>query len=85
MGTWGPGNLDSDTAEEHLVIALEPLLAQITRTMELVATSKLKRATDRVHAAKPYGDALREIVRSEGMTAIISTHDQALMAVADRT
>lgn len=37
---------------------------QITRTMELVATSKLKRATDRVHAAKPYGEALREIVRS---------------------
>lgn len=37
---------------------------QITRTMELVATSKLKRATDRVYAAKPYGDALREIVRS---------------------
>jgi F-type H+-transporting ATPase subunit gamma len=37
---------------------------QITRTMELVATSKLKRATDRVHAAKPYGDALSEIVRS---------------------
>ncbi len=37
---------------------------QITRTMELVATSKLKKATDRVHAAKPYGDALTEIVRS---------------------
>lgn len=37
---------------------------QITRTMELVATSKLKRATDRVYAAKPYGDALREIVGS---------------------
>lgn len=37
---------------------------QITRTMELVATSKLKRATDRVHAAKPYGNALREVVRS---------------------
>jgi F-type H+-transporting ATPase subunit gamma len=35
---------------------------QITRTMELVATSKLKRATDRVHAARPYADALREIV-----------------------
>jgi F-type H+-transporting ATPase subunit gamma len=30
--------------------------------MELVATSKLKRATDRVHAARPYADALREIV-----------------------
>ena len=37
---------------------------QITRTMELVATSKLKRATDRVHAAEPYAEALREIVES---------------------
>lgn len=35
---------------------------QITRTMELVATSKLKKATDRVHAARPYADALHEIV-----------------------
>lgn len=30
----------------------------------MVATSKLKKATDRVHAARPYGDALDEIVRS---------------------
>ena len=37
---------------------------QITRTMELVATSKLKRATDRVYAARPYSSALSEIVRS---------------------
>ena len=36
---------------------------QITRTMELVATSKLKRATDRVYAARPYAQALDEIVR----------------------
>ena len=36
---------------------------QITRTMELVATSKLKRATDRVRAAQPYADALRKIVQ----------------------
>jgi len=35
---------------------------QITRTMELVATSKLKKATDRVHAARPYAEALREVV-----------------------
>lgn len=35
---------------------------QITRTMELVATSKLKRATDRVYAARPYSEALHEIV-----------------------
>ncbi len=37
---------------------------QITRTMELVATSKLKRATDRVYAAKPYASALQDIVES---------------------
>ena len=37
---------------------------QITRTMELVATSKLKRATDRVRAAAPYNDALVSIVES---------------------
>jgi F-type H+-transporting ATPase subunit gamma len=37
---------------------------QITRTMELVATSKLKRATDRVEAATPYAEALKEIVWS---------------------
>lgn len=35
---------------------------QITRTMELVATSKLKRATDRVRAARPYSDAMTDIV-----------------------
>ena len=35
---------------------------QITRTMELVATSKLKRATDRVRATRPYAEALHEIV-----------------------
>lgn len=37
---------------------------QITRTMEMVATSKLKRATDRVYAARPYSDALVELVES---------------------
>ncbi len=37
---------------------------QITRTMELVATSKLKRATDRVNAARPYSEALSDIVSS---------------------
>ena len=35
---------------------------QITRTMELVATSKLKRATDRVRATRAYAEALHEIV-----------------------
>ena len=36
---------------------------KITRTMEMVATSKLKRATDRVKAARPYADALSEVVQ----------------------
>ncbi|MBM4186904.1 MAG: ATP synthase F1 subunit gamma [Gemmatimonadetes bacterium] len=35
---------------------------RITRTQELVATSKLKRAQDRVVAARPYAQALRETI-----------------------
>ena len=35
---------------------------QITRTMEMVATSKLKRAQDRVVAARPYAHALAEVI-----------------------
>lgn len=35
---------------------------KITRTMELVSTSKLKRAQDRVIAARPYAEALREVI-----------------------
>ena len=35
---------------------------KITRTMELVSTSKLKRAQDRVVAARPYADALHEVI-----------------------
>lgn len=35
---------------------------KITRTMELVATSKLKRAQDRVVAARPYAEALRDVI-----------------------
>jgi F-type H+-transporting ATPase subunit gamma len=35
---------------------------KITRTMEMVATSKLKRARDRVGAARPYSDQLREVI-----------------------
>jgi F-type H+-transporting ATPase subunit gamma len=35
---------------------------KITKTMELVATSKLKRAQDRVAAARPYAEALRQVI-----------------------
>lgn len=35
---------------------------KITRTMELVATSRMKRAQDRVNAARPYAKALAEVI-----------------------
>lgn len=35
---------------------------KITRTMEMVATSKMKRAVDRVIAARPYATALTEVI-----------------------
>ena len=35
---------------------------QITKTMEMVSTSKLKRAADRVHAARPYAERLTEVI-----------------------
>ncbi len=35
---------------------------KITRTMEMVATSKLKRAQDRVVSARPYSRALAEVI-----------------------
>ena len=37
---------------------------KITRTMEMVATSKMKRAHDRVVAARPYARALAEVISS---------------------
>jgi F-type H+-transporting ATPase subunit gamma len=35
---------------------------QITKTMEMVATSRLKRAQDRVVAARPYAQALSDVI-----------------------
>ena len=37
---------------------------KITRTMEMVATSKMKRAADRVQAARPYANSLAEVIAS---------------------
>ena len=37
---------------------------KITRTMEMVATSKMKRAQDRVVAARPYANVLAEVISS---------------------
>jgi F-type H+-transporting ATPase subunit gamma len=36
---------------------------KITRTMEMVATSKLKRAQDRVAAARPYAERLGDVIQ----------------------
>ncbi|MEO5511462.1 MAG: ATP synthase F1 subunit gamma [Longimicrobiales bacterium] len=35
---------------------------QITKTMEMVSTSKLKRASDRVHAARPFAEKLAQVI-----------------------
>ncbi|HVF40116.1 MAG TPA: ATP synthase F1 subunit gamma [Gemmatimonadaceae bacterium] len=35
---------------------------KITRTMEMVATSKMKRAQDRVQAARPYANSLADVI-----------------------
>ena len=35
---------------------------QITRTMEMVATAKIRKATDRVVAATPYSEAMLEML-----------------------
>src|SRR5205809_366176 len=35
---------------------------QITKTMEVVSTSKLKRTSDRVKAARPYAQRLAEVI-----------------------
>ena len=37
---------------------------KITRTLEMVSTSKMKRAQDRVHAARPYAHALSDVISS---------------------
>ncbi|MBI4540624.1 MAG: ATP synthase F1 subunit gamma [Gemmatimonadetes bacterium] len=37
---------------------------QITYTMEMVATSKLKRATERVHAVRPYAAGFRDVIHA---------------------
>ena len=36
---------------------------QITRTMEMVATSKLKRAQDRLMASRPYGSEVKSFIQ----------------------
>jgi len=37
-------------------------MAQITKAMQMVASSKMRRAQERVHQSRPYADRLRELV-----------------------
>src|SRR6266516_5793856 len=37
-------------------------IAQVTRTMQMVASSKMRRAQERVHQSRPYSEQLRELV-----------------------
>jgi len=39
-------------------------IQQITRTMEMVATAKIRRATERIVAATPYASAMAEVLQS---------------------
>ncbi len=37
-------------------------IAQVTRTMQMVASSKMRRAQERVQQSRPYSEQLRELV-----------------------
>ena len=49
---------------------------KITRTMEMVATSKMKRAQDRVQAARPYANSLAEVIASHRRQRVVSVWRQ---------
>ena len=54
---------------------------QITRTMEMVAAAKIRRATERVEAATPYSDSMAEMLSNVAQQS--GSSDDALLAVHD--
>lgn len=48
--------------------------SQITRTMEMVATAKIKRAQERIEAARPYALAMMELLGNVRRNATGATH-----------
>jgi len=47
---------------------------KITRTMEMVATAKTKKMTDRVSASRPYGEKIAELVTGlSGLKSVVSS------------
>lgn len=70
-------------------------MRQITRTMEMVATAKIRRAQERIDAAAPYSDSMMEVLRNVATQAgnvehpLLEEHPEkkrviAIVAVSDR-
>ena len=53
---------------------------QITRTMEMVSTAKIRRALDRAHQAEPYKTALTDVMLTVATDASIAS-DNPMLAV----
>jgi F-type H+-transporting ATPase subunit gamma len=47
---------------------------QITRTMEMVATAKIRKAQDRIESARPYALAIMEVLGNVAKASGVSTH-----------
>lgn len=60
-------------------------IQQITRAMEMVAASKLKRAQDRVQAAVPYAEKLRLVMNEVGRSASGISHPLLAQRPVERT
>ena len=60
-------------------------IQQITRAMEMVAASKLKRAQDRVQAAAPYAEKLRLVMNEVGRSASGISHPLLAQRPVERT
>lgn len=54
---------------------------QITRTMQMVATAKIRRSTERVQAATPYSDSMMEMLG--GLAGNAATIDHPLLKTHD--
>ena len=60
-------------------------IQQITRAMEMVAASKLKRAQELVHAAEPYAEKLRVVMGEVGRSASGVSHPLLAQRPIERT
>ena len=60
-------------------------IQQITRAMEMVAASRLKRAQDLVHAAEPYAEKLRVVMGEVGRSASGVSHPLLAQRPIERT